>query len=348
MRALTLTFALSTSLAGAQTTALPFEGLGSHYPLLQGYGDRVDGPNAGGFTYGGAGTYTPGVLATFGGHENGQSYPLYVWGAGYNDLVDVVYAPFIGTPQSDAELLVTLAADSGARVALLGFDLGNWGQAVTLPHVRVTDEAGQVLFEELLVALASGASPIERNFRFVPPPVGRVLTVRVGLAGLGGLADNVGLDNLSFGQLAGPVVELGATSCGPAVPNSSGGPGAIRAWGQSVVAANDVRLVATGLPNGSFGFFLASLTPGNVPSPGGSQGVLCLGGAIGRYVGPGQVQSSGAVGHFSLALDLGAMPTPTGPVAAQPGQTWHFTAWYRDAVPAATSNFTDAVAIPLQ
>ena len=49
-----------------------------------------------------------------------------------------------------------------------------------------------------------------------------------------------------------------------------------------------------------------------------------------------------------LADDLGAMPIPTGPVAAQAGQTWQFTAWNRDAAPTATSNFTDALAIPLQ
>jgi hypothetical protein len=144
------------------------------------------------------------------------------------------------------------------------------------------------------------------------------------------------------------VTELGARHCSPAVGNSSGGPGSLRAWGQASVAANDVLLLATGLPNGSVGYFLTSRVPSNIPNPGGSQGTLCLGGTIGRYVGPGQIQSSAAAGNFQLRLDLTAMPTPLGTFAAQAGQTWRFTAWYRDALPTATSNFTSAVAITLQ
>ena len=31
-----------------------------------------------------------------------------------------------------------------------------------------------------------------------------------------------------------------------------------------------------------------------------------------------------------------------------PGQTWNFQAWYRDANPTVTSNFTDAVGITFQ
>lgn len=343
-----VTVPLTGAHAKAQTTVLPFEGLTTHYPLLQGYGDRVTGPVTGGFTYGGAGTYTPHVLVSFGGYENGLATPLHPWGSGYNDLQDIVYAPFIGAANFGAELQVTLTADVGSRVTLSGFDLGNWGQTVTLPYVRVTDEEQRVLFEEFSVALADSSSPNERNLLFNPPLLGRVLTLRISLAGLGGLGDNVGLDNLAFGEIPWPVTELGLGSCFPATTNSSAGPASIRALGDTSIAANDVLLLATGLPNGSFGFFLTSLMQGLVPNPGGSQGTLCLVGAIGRYVGPGQVQSSGTAGNFELRLDLGAMPTPTGPVAAQAGQTWHFTAWYRDAAPTATSNFTDALAITLQ
>jgi len=72
---------------------------------------------------------------------------------------------------------------------------------------------------------------------------------------------------------------------------------------------------------------------------------LCLGGSIGRFVGPGQVMNSGASGSFTLTVDLSALPTPTGLVTAQPGETWNFQAWYRDANPGPTSNFTDAVAV---
>ena len=83
-----------------------------------------------------------------------------------------------------------------------------------------------------------------------------------------------------------------------------------------------------------------------VQMPGGSRGNLCLGGAIGRYVGPGQIKNSGATGSFMLALNLTQTPTPTGLVSVLPGEAWNFQAWHRDAVGGvATSNFTDGVRV---
>ena len=115
------------------------------------------------------------------------------------------------------------------------------------------------------------------------------------------------------------------------------------------VTSNDLTLTAADLPPSSFGFFLASQTQGAVANPGGSEGVLCLGGAIGRFVGPGQIKNSGSNGEFSLALDLTALPSPTGFVAAMPGETWNFQAWHRDSVGGnAVSNFTDGLSTTLQ
>ena len=51
---------------------------------------------------------------------------------------------------------------------------------------------------------------------------------------------------------------------------------------------------------------------------------------------------------MSLQLDLLNTPTPAGPVAILPGETWYFTAWFRDSNPGPTSNFTDAVSILFQ
>ena len=108
---------------------------------------------------------------------------------------------------------------------------------------------------------------------------------------------------------------------------------------------NDFTLWASLLSQRSFGFFQTSVTQGLTVKPGGSQGNLCLGGSIGRYVGPGQIMNSGSTGSFTLVLDLNAVPTPTGYVAVQPGDTWNFQAWHRDANPGPTSNFTDAVSV---
>jgi hypothetical protein len=112
------------------------------------------------------------------------------------------------------------------------------------------------------------------------------------------------------------------------------------------VASNDVTLTAEDLPLNAFGFFLASRTQGFIQNPAGSQGNLCLGGSIGRYVGPGQIQNSGGAGSISLVLDLAQTPTPTGLVAVVAGETWNFQGWHRDAVAGnATSNFTNGLSI---
>ncbi len=84
------------------------------------------------------------------------------------------------------------------------------------------------------------------------------------------------------------------------------------------------------MPINSFGFFLTSQMQGVVANRGGSQGNLCLGGAIGRFVGAGQVQNSGGVGEIQLTIDLTIHPTPTGLVPVKASETWNFSAWYRD------------------
>jgi hypothetical protein len=139
---------------------------------------------------------------------------------------------------------------------------------------------------------------------------------------------------------------VGTNYCGPAVPNSTGSSSRLQATGTAVVANNDLTLVASDLPLNSFGFFLTSRTQGSISQPGGSQGLLCLGGSIGRYVGPGQIRNSGTTGSFSLLLNLAQTPTPAGFVAVVPGETWNFQGWHRDAVGGVpTSNFTDGLRV---
>lgn len=336
----------SVSAAG-QSTSLPFDGVG--IPTLNvGYADRVTGPNTGGFPYSGSGAFTPNVIAAFGATNQGHAVSAYTYATGYNSLINVIYAPVTGLVGAGDELVITLTADPGFVARISSFDVGNWGVAIDVPYVRVFDQNGALHFEELNVALNANVSPNARHFALSPIPEGEVLSLRIGLDGLIGYADNVGLDNFTFGQRAVAPATIGASFCGPAASNSSGAGSAIRAWGSASVAQNDVRLLAAGLGLNTFGFFLASRTQGLVAHPGGSFGTLCLGGAIGRYVGPGQIQNTGPVGNFSLVLDLARIPSPNGPVGAQPGETWRFQAWHRDLAPngAPGSNFTDALVIP--
>jgi hypothetical protein len=131
--------------------------------------------------------------------------------------------------------------------------------------------------------------------------------------------------------------------------NSTGQTGLITGLGSASVAANNLTLEASRLPLSSFGYFLTSTTQAVTPNPGGSQGILCIGGQIGRYTGPGQIKNSGATGAFSLLLNLTQIPTPTGFVPAVVGQTRYFQCWHRDAVGGnATSNFTNGLSVTFQ
>ena len=50
-------------------------------------------------------------------------------------------------------------------------------------------------------------------------------------------------------------------------------------------------------------------------------------------------------GEGALVLDLTNTPTASGSVSIQAGETWYFTAWFRDDNPGNTSNLSDAVCI---
>ena len=129
-----------------------------------------------------------------------------------------------------------------------------------------------------------------------------------------------------------------------AAPNSTGSAAWITARGFSWETDASLRLTCSDMPQNSFGHFFVSNVPGFVANPGGSQGNLCLQGAVGRFNQPGQILNSGSAGSFTLfgveGIDL---PSPTGPVSAMPGETWYFQCWFRDFGP--SSNFSNAVEV---
>ena len=125
------------------------------------------------------------------------------------------------------------------------------------------------------------------------------------------------------------------------------GPATIVASGSASVADNDLTLTAVNLVPNQFGFFLASRNIDDVDVTGAA-GDLCLGGSIGRFVGPSQVQSSGAQGTFAITVDLAAIPQPGGAVPAMIGESWYFQSWIRDPdAPGINNNsrFTGAIRV---
>lgn len=160
--------------------------------------------------------------------------------------------------------------------------------------------------------------------------------------GSGGEAARFDLDAITIEKAVPP---LGTNYCS-ANANSTGVPARMSATGTAIVAQNDLVLHCADMPANAFGFFLNSPAAGFVMNPGGSSGNLCLSGSIGRYVGPGQVQNSGAGGAIALLVNLLQHPTPTGFVQVLPNGTWRFTCWFRDVSGGSvTSNFADGLEI---
>ncbi|MFT5732499.1 MAG: hypothetical protein ACJAZN_003495 [Planctomycetota bacterium] len=243
---------------------------------------------------------------------------------------------------------------AGAPTPGAGFLLAG-NPDVTSPVGQPTG-GGNTYYETSLCA-GVGSGYLARDFWWIEDPAGVVANCFF----FGGYSN-------SNGSCAGPsnpaasfhmelVADVGECDglCDPpyclSEPTSTGLPAELKLFGSPVVANDDMRLVATGVPAQSFGFFITSLTQFFESNPGGSQGNLCVGGSIGRFVGPGQVMSSGTSGAMVLDTAAGLwsvrfIPTPTGSYAASPGMTTYFQLWFRDSVNGfATSNFSHGAAV---
>lgn len=138
---------------------------------------------------------------------------------------------------------------------------------------------------------------------------------------------------------------IGENYC-DAEPNSTGAAATMEALGSGQAADDQLLLAARNLPQSSTGYFLVGDQQASILFPGGSAGRLCIGGSLGRFSGPGQVQNSGAAGAFELAIDLTSLPQPNGTASVMAGDIWNFSAWFRDQVGgSATSNFANGLAV---
>ena len=130
---------------------------------------------------------------------------------------------------------------------------------------------------------------------------------------------------------------LGESEC-PGVPNSTGVGSALTLTGVALARVNGVDATAEDLPAAALGLLLASQSNGFPTVPPGSQGTLCLGGAIRRLLHT--LGSASPAGTWFTPLDL-----PKAGIVVQAGDTWNFQLWYRDSNPQPTSNFSNSVRV---
>ena len=160
---------------------------------------------------------------------------------------------------------------------------------------------------------------------------------------VGDASDKVGRDDrYGWGRINArrSLDPLAKRYCTPAVPNSTGAWAVTTCNGSPVAQDNSLSLTVSRLPTNQPGYFLGSMSQGLVLTPPGSQGTLCLGGTISRFAA--QLKNSGSTGSFTITVDLTAVPLHG---SVQPGESWNFQCWHRDANPNPTSNFSDALSI---
>ncbi|MEZ5975158.1 MAG: choice-of-anchor L domain-containing protein [Planctomycetota bacterium] len=152
-----------------------------------------------------------------------------------------------------------------------------------------------------------------------------------------------------LGQTADCAVEilvtLGQAFCTPAA-NTTGQPGVLYATGSSLVANNNLTLVALDVPDGQLMYFLGSRGQDFVMNPGGSDGHLCLGGGFGIARFHSTTGMIAGQTH-SGTIDLTNVPEPPlfGTMVLA-GETWHFQGWHREA--ASNGNFTAGLSVQFQ
>lgn len=161
----------------------------------QAYGDRVvASPDGNGHGYdiivGNGLGVTPNVEVSY----TGGSPEL--WTTNYGDLTNVLYDENDGSPGFD----IIFNADSGFEVGLFGFDMAAFSTSTTIPGVDVLDDNSNVLWSSGST-LISGTT---RNSFDTGGLFASSLTISIDLTGLGGGSDNIGIDNIHFGQRAIP------------------------------------------------------------------------------------------------------------------------------------------------
>ena len=190
-----LLIALIAGASNASATVLTFDitGVTNGVTMPQGYGDRVNSTTDGAFSYGAGGGFTPNAVVDY--FSPDAPIDLNFWTTGYSDLTNVVE----NEPDGEAGYTIRLTADAGFVIRLDSFDLGNFGGAVTLPGLSVVDGDGNILFSMSNISVADFNQP-HQDYDFAGGLFGSVLNIIVDTTGMGGNSDNIGLDNIQFGQ----------------------------------------------------------------------------------------------------------------------------------------------------
>ena len=168
--------------------------------IEQDYGDRVSGSPmnvpGGQFTYGNEGEgFTPNVVVAY----STATFPLGVstWADSYGGLTNVLFGN-----QNSMSLLVELTADPGFEVLLYHFAVGGWPNAdYTIGAVRVLSGVTPLFSQTNVLVKGDFSGSRHTSFDFITPLSATQLLIEIDYSNLdGGQQDNIGIDNIRFGQ----------------------------------------------------------------------------------------------------------------------------------------------------
>ena len=180
--------------ASASGTIITFDPATNGGAVPTDIGSRVIAEMQGGVTYGSAFGFTPNVVADI------QAAAPRLWTTTYGDLQNVLYDEANGA----GLLSITLTADPGWFVVLHGFDMAGWRDSdYTINSVRVVADGDAIIDESnVLIRSASTDGNGNRHTSFDPgtPITGQQIVISFDAQNLGGNSDNIGIDNIAFGQ----------------------------------------------------------------------------------------------------------------------------------------------------
>lgn len=179
--------------------------------IPQDYGDRVTAsPDSNGYSYnivddnlpGG----TPNVLVEYGSNNPGVAGPG-VWTSGYGDLTNI----YFNDADADDAVQILFSADPGFEVGLFSFEMAAFGSDdLMVAGLEVRNGEGDILWSMGATTIVSGNA--HNTFDLGAGVFGSALILDIDLTGLGFLSDNIGIDNVQFGQRGGAVPEPGSAT----------------------------------------------------------------------------------------------------------------------------------------
>lgn len=203
-------FKLALALAGSlllavvpafADTVLTFNinGIANFQNINQAYGDRVVAAADLVGTYGTTdSTYTPNVVVEYG--SPGEDPAL--WTTGYGDLTNVYFNDL----DFDTTLTTRFTADPGFLVNLISFDIASFLSAgQTIVGAEARDAATNSLLWSIGPTFITGTT----HLMLSPNAIANDVRLVIDLTGLGGVSDDIGLDNIRFAQQLAAVPDGG-------------------------------------------------------------------------------------------------------------------------------------------